>query len=589
MDEQTCSLDGRFDLLQKLGEGGMGTVYLARQNGIDRLVAIKVLKESVAHSLEQQRRFRNEAKLTSALNHPNIVSVYATGISEQGSPYIAMELLDGHALSDLIKESGFLSYKQVVPLFIQACDALDHAHQKGIYHRDVKPSNLVVINQTRDPDGTLSSGAERKPQHPLVKLVDFGIAKAFTDEAITRTNMPVGSAFYLSPGQSFGRFADPRSDIYSLGCTLFECLAGRPPFVGQNTLDTMQKHLEETPPLVHTINPHTDAPEALGAVVACCLSKEPDLRYASTLDLKHDLLLALSGRWPEKIPTDGRAAKRSPLSITSRIRNRPLKLLALVAAVSGLAATAIIATVHSPSLNLTGPPEEQDRAGKRTRVWTLIQRGRKQTILHDYKQAQNLTLDACRQAEALQDPELECRAAVEYSLSCLGDPNAARNRLYKLPVPYLERACRDWESAITKKKVERKQAAGGIGLCAHQLYYCYTLTNQPEKALKAARKAVDCFRTNNLSDDPSRSLEATKSCSEILPYCIRENLVEDATYFAEQRIRHQRQRGTSSAEIKKELDTTIKKAQLESRPQIAERLAKLSPLADRHITPEKPD
>ncbi len=201
-------VDNRFEIVSQLGEGGIGIVYQARHRDMDRQVALKLLKATISATPEQQTRFRNEAQVISSLKHPNIVSVYSIGLTTNGAMYIAMELLDGAPLSDLIAKDGALDYRRMIPLFIQACDALENAHKAGIIHRDIKPSNLVI---TTDESG-----------NECLKVVDFGLAKVLSGADITHTTAVVGSAYYMSPGRWESRVFDTQSDIYALGCSLFE-------------------------------------------------------------------------------------------------------------------------------------------------------------------------------------------------------------------------------------------------------------------------------------------------------------------------------------------------------------------------------
>lgn len=361
-DHKSGSLvDGRFEIVSQLGEGGMGTVYHAIHREMDRQVALKVLKASLLSAPQQQLRFRNEAQVISTLDHPNIVSIYSVGIAETGAPYIAMELLDGKPLSDIVKEARFLPYKEAVPLFIQACNGLEHAHEQGIIHRDIKPSNLVVMQ---------SSG-----QHPHVKVVDFGIAKALEGDDITQTSVVIGSAFYLSPGQCEGRQGDAQSDIYALGCSMFEALAGRPPFVGDIYFETMQKHRSAPPPRIKEANPDSDVPESLESIIACCLSKTIEHRYKSVSAVRADLQNVLNHKPPQHIPPSSAqqqpAAKAYPPE-----RRRLLVTICSVIAITALLTWIIERQSHQPSapssndLDIVG---EKDRVRlKNGALWDVL-------------------------------------------------------------------------------------------------------------------------------------------------------------------------------------------------------------------------
>jgi serine/threonine protein kinase len=272
-------VDSRFEVVDVLGQGGMGVVYRARQKDIERDVALKMLKGDLALQPDKMKRFRREAQMISRLDHPNIVRVYAIGF-EQGQPYIAMEYLSGRQLSDIVDTDGPMNWRASIPVLMQICDALQYAHEQNIIHRDIKPSNIVVT-----PEGA-------------VKLVDFGIAKPILAEGqqLTQTEMVVGSVFYLSPGQFEGRAADVRSDMYSFGCTAFELLSGEPPFAGDTIFDTIQKKNEAELPKVNSVNPKAEIPEDLQKLLLWTTQKDADNRPVSMAVVKQKLQDILDGK-----------------------------------------------------------------------------------------------------------------------------------------------------------------------------------------------------------------------------------------------------------------------------------------------------
>lgn len=262
-------VDDRFEVLTEVGQGGMGIVYRARHTKMDMDVALKVLKTGLSADEDKVNRFRREAHIVSLLHHPNIVQIYAIGVSGQGQPYIAMEFLTGRQMSDIIQQQGALPWRDAIPYMVQLCDAISYAHGKEIVHRDIKPSNIVITGENK------------------VKLVDFGIAKTFTDAgpALTRTEMVLGSVFYLSPGQFQGRAANARSDIYSLGCTFFEMLAGEPPFRGDTIFDTVNKQANEPLPKVNDVNPKAGIPADLQKLLEYMTAKESENRPKSAAEV----------------------------------------------------------------------------------------------------------------------------------------------------------------------------------------------------------------------------------------------------------------------------------------------------------------
>jgi serine/threonine protein kinase len=264
----------RYKIERLIGEGGMAKVYEAKHIVLKKRVAIKMLHRSTALNKETIIRFQQEASGLSHLQHPNIVSISDFGMAETGHPYCVMDLIEGKSLADLIQEGGIKELKQLAKLFSEVCGALAYAHKKNIIHRDIKPSNIICI----EDDGQLTA-----------KLIDFGIAKfgEFQEQDLTRTGAIFGSPFYMSPEQCAGRRLDQRSDIYSLGCTMYEAITGRPPFVGESALQTLSMHTLDKPMAPHLLR--SDLPMGLEKIVLKCLTKLPEERYQSVLDLQNDI------------------------------------------------------------------------------------------------------------------------------------------------------------------------------------------------------------------------------------------------------------------------------------------------------------
>ncbi len=262
-------LAGRYRLFDKIGEGGAAEVFRARDERLDRLVAIKLLRPQFTYDEASRTRFINEARAAARLSHPNIVDVYDFGETEDGTMFIAMQYIEGQSLKDILRKRGRLSAGEAVAMAIQACHALSAAHSQGLVHRDVKPQNILV-----DRGGN-------------AHLTDFGIVKALSGPALTQSGMTFGTAAYMSPEQATGGPVGPESDIYSLGCVLYEMLAGRPPFDGDNPAVVAYKQVWEEPVPLHMLVP--EVPPSLERVVMRCLSKDPGRRYPSTRDLAADL------------------------------------------------------------------------------------------------------------------------------------------------------------------------------------------------------------------------------------------------------------------------------------------------------------
>ncbi len=260
----------RYEVLEKIGTGGMSDVYKAKDHKLNRLVAVKVLKQEFSENENFVSKFRVEAQSTAGLMHPNIVNVYDVG-DEDGVNYIVMELVDGITLKKYIEKKSRLSVKEAVSIAIQVAMGLEAAHNNNIIHRDIKPQNIMISKEGK------------------VKVTDFGIAKAATSNTITSNVM--GSVHYTSPEQARGGYSDAKSDIYSLGITLFEMLTGRVPFNGDTTVAIAIKHIQEELPSPADYS--DDIPISVEKIVLKCCQKSPDRRYQSAAELISDLKRSL--------------------------------------------------------------------------------------------------------------------------------------------------------------------------------------------------------------------------------------------------------------------------------------------------------
>ena len=260
----------RYEILEKIGTGGMSDVYKAKCHKLNRFVAVKVLKQEFSENTNFVSKFRIEAQAAAGLMHPNIVNVYDVG-EENGIYYIVMELVEGITLKKYIEKKARLSVKEAVTIAIQVSMGIEAAHNNHIIHRDIKPQNIIISKEGK------------------VKVTDFGIAKAATSNTITSNVM--GSVHYTSPEQARGGYSDAKSDIYSLGITLFEMLTGRVPFNGETTVAIAIKHIQEEMPSPREFVP--EIPISVEQIVFKCTQKSPDRRYQSMAELIEDLKRSL--------------------------------------------------------------------------------------------------------------------------------------------------------------------------------------------------------------------------------------------------------------------------------------------------------
>jgi serine/threonine-protein kinase len=274
------TIDARYHIEARIGEGGMGVVYRATHVVLKKNLAIKVMRGEQANDPDVVQRFVQEARASSAIGHPNIVSISDFGTTADGAVYFAMEYLQGQTLGEAMVK-GRLARDRALSIFIQMASALEAAHAVGIIHRDLKPDNIFLT---------------REPEHEdFVKVLDFGIAKVRNAAAkITRTGMVFGTPHYMSPEQAAGQTVDHRSDIYSMGVIMYQVFAGQLPFDSESYMDVMTKHMYEAPPLPSGLRPDLRGP--IENIIMKALQKKTELRYATMLRLREDLERVQSGQ-----------------------------------------------------------------------------------------------------------------------------------------------------------------------------------------------------------------------------------------------------------------------------------------------------
>lgn len=323
---------GRYRILSAIGRGGMGTVYKCEQIFLGKELALKVLDLRNVSDVSL-RRFQQEAKAVFAIEHPNLIAVHDFGLIDDQIPFFTMDYIRGKSLADHIKDRGALSVEEAVPIFLRICFGLAFAHEQGVVHRDIKPSNIMLA-EDKSPD-----------DEDCVRIVDFGIAKFtqrqnFDIQTLTKTGEVFGSPLYMSPEQCLGTAVDRRSDIYSVGCVLFECLTGTPPFLGMSALSTMMRHAHETTPSLKEAALGKEFSQSIESIVAKMLAKESGRRYQNLGQVIEDLASLQRGSEPGNICSRVDIPPALTAADAKQITMSVQRFIALVAAVVTITAMA---------------------------------------------------------------------------------------------------------------------------------------------------------------------------------------------------------------------------------------------------------
>ena len=330
-------INDRYEIIRSIGEGGMANVYLAQDTILDRKVAVKILRGDLAEDEKFVRRFQREDISASSLNDPNIVEVYDVG-EDDGKYFIVMEYVQGLTLKQLIKKRGSLTLPEVQDIMLQLTSAVAHAHESYIIHRDIKPQNVIILEDGR------------------VKIMDFGIAVALNAGEFTQTNSVMGTVYYIPPEQANGASATTKSDIYSLGILMYELVTGHVPFKGDNPVEVAIKHMNEEIPSICEYDP--EMPQSIENIILRASAKNPKNRYDSAWDMHEDLETALDKdrfneprvkyRYPEKgfdddndIPRVGRAIRNAEKSEDKKDK-RMNKALIVIGTIVGVLIAALL-------------------------------------------------------------------------------------------------------------------------------------------------------------------------------------------------------------------------------------------------------
>ena len=326
------SIDGKYLVVSMIGRGGMGTVYSAVQSDLNRKVVIKFLNLDFLNDPDKLARFEQEGKMLASLQHKNLVKLYSIGIYAERIPYLVMEAIDGQSLADELKILSKLSWQRSLDIAKQACLAMTYAHEKGILHRDLKPDNIMLAST---------------PQADSVKIIDFGLARLIERSGqitLTETGALLGSPLYMSPEVCSGLRPDQRSDVYSLACVLYECLAGHPPFVDDNAVALLYKHKNELPQnLIHEIG-DSSCPPHLDAVILKALEKLPEQRFQSMQEFASAIDTVINRRTVSFNVDDVSALRKGASSGKRKESNRWLAFIAL--------SLIVIATIFFAAVNI---------------------------------------------------------------------------------------------------------------------------------------------------------------------------------------------------------------------------------------------
>jgi serine/threonine-protein kinase len=347
-------IGGSFRIIKMIGMGGMGVVYLAEQTSLRKQVALKILAPELVNE-QSWLRFQAEAKTLAVLNHATLVKVYDLGIHDRSLPFYSMDYLVGRNLEEILIEDGPLSFEQALPIFVEVLSGLAYAHRNGIIHRDLKPGNIMICT---------TGSAEQ------VKILDFGISKLVTTrsgiaQSLTSTGEVFGSPYYMSPEQCEGDVVDARSDIYSIGCSLFEVLTGYVPFEGRSSVETVTMHQDRDPPRLSDVSSDCDFPPSLELVLAKCLAKLPQDRYQSAKELSLDLERIVEGKDVLVYTRSFSSATNPQSSEQSESGGLPLRLLVTVALLLGggmLAAYFLLQAKSTPEAESASVSQSATRA-----------------------------------------------------------------------------------------------------------------------------------------------------------------------------------------------------------------------------------
>lgn len=473
----------RWEIQELLGEGSMSMVYKATEVETGKVVVLKCLHSHLLAKLPNVKRFEQKAKANANLRHPHISNFHDFHLGSDGQVYLICDFINGQSLEDLLSKSGHLAVDRAISLFMQAIEALEYAHQEKVLHRDLKPSNIVV---QKEPGGK-----------ELARVVDFGIAKLLTDETddvksnqyITHTREVFGSPLYMSPEQCMGRKLDPRSDIYSLGCVMYETISGKPPFVGKNVLETAYKHMNEAPRPLATDSSEDRTLSRFELIVLKMLAKDADNRYQNVTDIKHDLELihtASDEEWQEQAVALKKVTKSKRLE-TKRL---PVSFEMMVILTTSVLLIVVVAVW---SLSFLSPENQDYPAFNDEQLWVINDKKHNSSQVQDFGNREEAARMNLATVERERGPD--CR---EYA-----------DALFNL-VELYDKA-EHWADAAlnTTRLIETTKKVGGPmsqGTCYKRLAYYYFMQDELDEAIANANTSLDLLEKEFGPVSPSMML-----------------------------------------------------------------------------------
>lgn len=481
------TMGGRWEVQEFLGEGSMSVVYKAQDLETSEPVVLKILHHHLVANAKSLKRFEQRAKATVDLRHDRIATVMDIHLSPDGQVFLVVEPLKGESLEDLLAKTGHLSVDHAVEIFSQSCEALEYAHNEDVLHRDLKPSNIVLLETSAITDE--------------VKLVDFGIARLLTEEGddikssgyITRTREVFGSPMYMSPEQCMGKKLDARSDIYSIGCVMYETLTGKPPFVGKNVLETAYKHMNEAPKPMTSDTSSGRSLARLESVIFKCLAKDPNERYQLVSQLYQDLQMLLKANDTTWV---NNAFALKKIAKAKKRENRKIAMSFEVGVFSG-AAVLLFAVVAIWSFMFLGADSNEYPAFKNDKLFIVTDR-RQAPEVPDYgsqEEAFKMDLDSAKKDKGEKSKDyLSAALHLQDLYKRAGHWNEAAEMLEKI--------VQIAPSADPTLPVPNLLAAEA---------FCYFEQNEMDKAFKTGMRAIDEFDKSSSAQRNSSSLHLAYS------------------------------------------------------------------------------